>query len=424
MRHMFVKFKYFCFILVFNCLVVPIALKYWACEIFQNTSNIMEKVTKRASQYTPHILEKLHKRSCSRKRNVLFLKTHKTGGSTITNILNRYGESRELTFVLPRMGENRLDWPWFFHKESFFPLNGSEPNILCNHARYHQGNMRAVMPNDTIYVTILRNPVDQFESSFSYMTLDKILGMENSTNPIDEFFKDPDGVLVNYVLTQDLRINSDRLKLIRNGMFYDLGLESKDFENVTKIGNMIKQLENQFHLVMLTEYFEESVVLLKRLLCWDLDDVVYFSLKQRTVAWKQNISIPLKRKIEKWSAADVALYKHFNNTFWTILSNLGQNFKDEVEELRVKNTEMTELCLRKELHQSAELIQTAETKQFKVRYDIPHAARELCSRMTWDEIKYLKHLREIQIQRIARKYKEEKDESLLGPFYWLAKIFV
>lgn len=59
---MFVRFKYFCFILAFNCLVVPIALRYWACEIFQNTSNIMEKVTKRASQYTPHILEKLNKR--------------------------------------------------------------------------------------------------------------------------------------------------------------------------------------------------------------------------------------------------------------------------------------------------------------------------------------------------------------------------
>lgn len=363
-------------------------------------------------------------RSCSRKKNVLFLKTHKTGGSTVTNILNRNGESHDLTFVLPRMGENRLDWPWFFQKDSFHPLNGSEPNILSNHARYHQANMRDVMPNDTIYVTILRNPVDQFESSFSYMTLDKILGMKNSTNPIEEFFKDPDGVLVNYVLTQDLRINSDRLKLIRNGMFYDLGLESKDFENETKIKTMISNLENQFHLVMLTEYFEESIVLLKRLLCWDLDDVLYFSLKQRTVAWKKNISMPLKKKIEKWSAADVQLYHHFNRTFWAIIRNLGQDFQDEIEELRGKNAEMTKLCLREESFQSSELMQTAETKHFKVRYDIPHAARRLCSRMTWDEIKYLKHLREIQIQRVARKYKEQIDDSVLGSFSWLAKIFV
>lgn len=420
MRHMFLKLhklKYVCLLLLFNCLVVPFALKFWACEFFHTRGHLAEEVKRQVAEFTPHILEKLNKRSCTRKENILFLKTHKTGGSTITNILNRYGESRELTFVLPRVGENRLDWPWFFQKNSYFELNGSTPNILCNHARYSYENMRAVMPNDTIFVTILRSPVAQFESSFSYMTLDQILGMKNSSNPIEEFFKDPDGVLVNYVLTQDLRINSDRLKLIRNGMFYDLGLESKDFENTTKIQDMIKQLENQFHLVMLTEYFEESIVLLKRLLCWDLDDMVYFSLKQRTSGWKRNISEPLKEKIEKWSAADVALYNHFNTTFWTILKNLGQDFKDEIAALRARNMEMLELCIRKEHSQSADLFQTAETKQFKIRYDIPHAARQLCSRMTWDEIKYLKHLREIQTQRIAQRYKGSRQEgSMLGSF--------
>ena len=323
------------------------------------------------------------------------------------------------------MGENRLGWPWFFQANSFLDLNGTEPNILDNHARYHYENMRSVMPNDTIFVTILRDPVKQFESSFSYMTLDKILGMKNSTNPIDEFFKDPDGVLVNYVLTQDLRINSDRLKLIRNGMFYDLGLESKDFENATKVEAMIKQLESQFHLVMLTEYFEQSMVLLKRLLCWDLDDVVYFTLKQRAVSWKRNISEPLREKIQKWSSADVALYAHFNKTFWTILNNLGPDFHEEVESLKRRNREMMELCIRKENHHSAELLQTAETRQFKVRYDIPHAARQLCSRMTWDEIKYLKHLREIEIGRISRRYKKHnEDDSIITSLSWLAKMFV
>ena len=207
-------------------------------------------------------------------------------------------------------------------------------------------------------------------------------------------------------------------------IFYDLGLESKDFENKTEIDAMIKQLESQFHLVMLTEYFEESMVLLKRLLCWDLDDVVYFTLKQRAVAWKRNISEPLKQKIEKWSSADVALYAHFNRTFWTILHNLGRDFHDEVESLRTRNAQMMELCIRNEHHQSSELVQTAETRQFKVRYDIPHAARQLCSRMTWDEIKYLKHLREIEIQRISRKYKRHEDDSLLTSLSWFAKMFV
>lgn len=35
------------------------------------------------------------------------------------------------------------------------------------------------------------------------------------------------------------------------------------------------------------EYFDESLVLLKRELCWDLDDVVYFKLNQRSLEYKQ-----------------------------------------------------------------------------------------------------------------------------------------
>jgi len=258
----------------------------------------------------------------------------------------------------------------------------------------------------------------QFESSFSYMTLDKILGMENTTDPIEAFFKNPESVLVNYVLTQDLRINSDRLKLIRNGMFYDLGLESKDFDNNLKIRESIDLLDNQFDLVMMMEYFDESLVLLKRLLCWDLDDLVYFRLKQRANDWKRNISKPLQHKILHWSNADVQLYKHFNRTFWLILKNMGNDFWDEVKILKAKNKILEDLCLHKEHHISSELIQTAETKQFKLRHDIPYIAREMCKRMTWDEIKYLKYLRQIHIDKTENR-NSNKENTIFDSLLWI-----
>ena len=345
-------------------------------------------------------------RYCKPKKNIVFLKTHKTGGSTITNILNRFGESNQLTFILPKLGENRLDWPWFFRRDSFYPLNGSTPNILNNHARYNRDVIQEVMPNDTVYITILRNPIAQFESSFSYMTLDKILGMQNSTDPLEEFFRNPEQVLVNYVLTQDLRINSDRLKLIRNGMFYDLGLESKDFNNQKKIRTSIEQLDSQFDLVMITEYFEESLILLKRLLCWEIDDVVFFRLKQRSNELKRVVSKTLQKKIIHWSHADNQLYKHFNRTFWTALKGLGKDFWDEVNMLKAKNQVMSDLCLQQMNQASAELFQTVQTKQYKLRTNIPYSTREMCKRMTWDEIKYVKHLRQLQISNTERKYRK------------------
>lgn len=356
------------------------------------------------------------RRRCTSKKNIAFLKTHKTGSSTVTNILNRYGESRGLNFVLPKVGQNRLDWPWYFQMDSFHPLNGTAPNILCNHARYNRKVMDVVMPNDTIYITILRDPVTQFESTFSYMTLDKILGMGNSSDPLEKFFIDPQSVLVNYVLTQDLRINSDRLKLIRNGMFYDLGLESKDFDNKDRIREAIEHLDREFDFVMMQEYFDESLVLLKRLLCLELDDLVYFNLNERNTKFRRNITNKLKKKIHRWSYADVQLYNHFNRTFWKVLKSMGSDFWEEVKILRYKNKIMSDICLRKGNYTKTST-DAADVKLLKLKRDVPLIARTMCDRMIRDEVKYLKELREMQDERLVVK-KRENGWSVMSPISW------
>ena len=295
-------------------------------------------------------------------------------------------------------------------------MNKTVPNLLCNHARYNRKVMSTLMPNDTLYITILRDPVTQFESTFSYMTLDKILGMENSTDPLEKFFVDPQSVLVNYVLTQDLRINSDRLKLIRNGMFYDLGLESKDFDNKERIRKAIEQLDGEFDLIMMKEYFEESLVLLKRLTCLELDDLVYFNQNERKSNLRGTISNELKSKIRRWSYADVQLYNHFNKTFWKVIRSMGPDFWEEVKLLRYKNKIMRDICLRRGNYTKS-AADAADVKMLKLRHDIPLIARTMCERMTRDEVKYLKELREIQDKRLSTK-SNGNSWSLFSPISW------
>ena len=323
--------------------------------------------------------------------------------------------------VLPKTGQNRLAWPWSFQMDSFHPMNNTVPNVLCNHARYNRNVMQTLMPNDTLYITILRDPVAQFESTFSYMTLDKILGMENSTDPLEKFFVDPQSVLVNYVLTQDLRINSDRLKLIRNGMFYDLGLESKDFDNKARIQKAISQLDGEFDLIMMKEYFDESLVLLKRLACLELDDLVYFNQKERHSNLRRGISDGLKSKIRRWSYADVQLYNHFNRTFWKVLRSMGPDFWEEVKLLRNKNRIMRDICLRRGNYTKS-TADAADVKLLKLRRDIPLIARTMCERMTWDEVKYLKVLREVQDRRLAAASKRST-WSIYSPIFWFVSQF-
>ncbi len=42
------------------------------------------------------------RRNCSAQTHVAFAKTHKTGGTTVQNIIFRFGEQRRLSFVLPK----------------------------------------------------------------------------------------------------------------------------------------------------------------------------------------------------------------------------------------------------------------------------------------------------------------------------------
>ena len=44
-------------------------------------------------------------------------------------------------------------------------------------------------------------------------------------------------------------------------------------ENQEKIDAKIQELDDQFDFVILAEFFDEGLVILARLLCWDLEDV-------------------------------------------------------------------------------------------------------------------------------------------------------
>ena len=103
---------------------------------------------------------------CKPVNNILFLKVHKTGSSTVTNIFNRYGDKRDLIFALPT--EDSFHWPLRF-EASYATTFGGAPHILCNHARYNRAPMHFLFPKETTrYITMLRDPPTQLESVFNY----------------------------------------------------------------------------------------------------------------------------------------------------------------------------------------------------------------------------------------------------------------
>ena len=45
--------------------------------------------------------------------------------------------------------------------------------------------------------------------------------------------------------------------------------------------SFIDRTEREFDLIMITEYFDESLILLKRLLRWEFQDIVYTKLRSK-----------------------------------------------------------------------------------------------------------------------------------------------
>ena len=73
----------------------------------------------------------------------------------------------------------------------------------------------------------------------------------------------------------------------KNQQLFDLGLNNTEMENENVVSNKISQLDDQLHLVLIAEYFDESLVLLAKYLCWDLKQVRW----DKNVKFKKYITI-------------------------------------------------------------------------------------------------------------------------------------
>ena len=336
--------------------------------------------------------------SCQPKDSVLFLKTHKTGSSTITNILNRYGDFHNLTFALPHDGFYNFFWPLSFEKSFIADLQGKKPHILCNHARWNKQTMKELMRRDTVFITILRNPVSQFESTFSYMEFAHLLGIKATKDPLGTFFEDPGRTMAKISHLSGSGSVVPYLNLLRNGQSFDLGLKSAQFFMEEKTSDAIAEVDSSFNLVLMMEYFDESLVLLARELCWDIRDVAYFKLNQRRLSdVKTKLSDELVQKVRQWNRADVLLYDYFNRTFWKKVEKLGSTFWSDVSRLKHYNKVLEDACLLPGEHYAkAYTKQSKEIRGYALKNNLDPHLKLFCEKMITNEINYIERLRKIR----------------------------
>ena len=183
------------------------------------------------------------------------------------------------------------------------------------------------------------------------------------------------------------------MNLLKNGMFFDLGLGMSEYENEIAISSAIFDLSKKFTLVLIYEYLDESLVLLKRKLCWKTDDIIYFSsLMPRNMLRNFTISRAAKDAIERWNKADFMLYDFFNATLWEQIRN-EENFSSELESFKRRRHEVESHCEKGKIAEGTDIsfdfVDFNETQSS----GSPVELNDICIKLRMKDTDYLEYFR-------------------------------
>ncbi|XP_005090395.2 galactose-3-O-sulfotransferase 3 [Aplysia californica] len=301
----------------------------------------------------PNVPSTLNKNREKEIQHVVFVKVHKAASTTMHNILMRYAIKHELNVLLPKAGLHINQNGHQIPDDNLSPIPaGSKYDILSNHLIFDHDEVSSFFPADTFYVGIIREPFSQFLSAFVYYS--QIWRHQNLLNVIKDYPDNPIEAFIQYSgrYIGDTKPNT---VYVNNRMSVDFGFPLENFEaskrNHTKIESFLQQIDAIFDVVLIAEMFDESLVLLRRMLGWTTKDIIYmdknvFSGQHAKPSWiqKRDYSAHIKHLFENYAAIDIALYDYFLNRFEQKLDQQPKDFYAEVEAFKKLKLKITSYC--------------------------------------------------------------------------------
>ncbi|XP_041370922.1 galactosylceramide sulfotransferase-like [Gigantopelta aegis] len=326
-----------------------------ACAIFTILMVLNMYVFLRPSVYTrlvpevdnfcdPHLDHDVAATGSGKKKTVqhlVFLKVHKAASTTVMNIIIRFGLLRNLTFMTPRKMNTISEHGAFLATDILPPFQNGTYDILCNHMIFNKTAISRFFPSDSKYIAILRDPFEQMVSAFMYYKFvypkSYLLNIAGK-NPISTYLENP--------LKHEPQ--NPMFSFTFNRMSIDLGYNPKLLLNasVSQATDFIRQLEKDFDLVLIVDYFDESIVLLRRLLGWELKDILYVSANSfKTKSFRFSPEDRLRH--QRWAWLDNAIYSHFYKVLWLKIFKQGPAFFDEVHTFQSVRRLVQTFCSQK-----------------------------------------------------------------------------
>ena len=352
-------------------------LKLFKEKALRNLFNVLRKkntnLKGRNTSFTdPQLLYRRRKteKLCSEKQNIAFLKVHKCGSSTVANIIQRFVLGRDLNVVLPFKPRRVLQYNYLGYDNLFDqrmvvpPPSGESLNVLYNHVVYKRNTFKKLLPNNTFYFAIVREPVSKFLSAMRYYNYAKQItksvykrkfGVNYiNVSSFDSKILDLDPTVLSDFLKDEFLIKMySKNRYLFNSMAYDFGIPRDKTENLLYVRQYLQSLDKEFHFVMIMEHFDESLILLKRYLCWDHKTIMYVAKKRsdgsktnRSIQTASDLTDEAVRIIQQSQKADMMIYSHFNESFWRLMSKASPDFFSEVKYFKEVRSTVAAFCKR------------------------------------------------------------------------------
>ena len=251
-----------------------------------------------SSDYTPP--------RCKPRKTVYMLRVPKTGSTTLLNIMYRYVKRYELK--MPHLYlELIASRNYIIREDLMYPTEAPPPpfgsyNFYGEHIAFNQSDVDHVLGPGSFKLAAVRYPLTQFRSIFKEWHLGRKMKL-SSTDPVREY-------LTSRLKSQDL---------VNASPFYThsltarhFGLTEENYLNHTAIKHVIEIADKAFDLVMVNEFYDESLILLKRRLCWEPRDILYIPNR---ISRYRNIPTlmpwEVEHSLQTLNPADFALFRHF-----------------------------------------------------------------------------------------------------------------
>ena len=247
-------------------------------------------------------------------RHLYFLKVHKAASTTTQNIFLRFGMTRNLSMMTLtrifmstpiRKFDSRLPKP---------PpqrLENGKYDIYCEHSIYDEAFLMRKLHPDTVNIAIIREPLAQLKSFFNHLHPSRL---QRDHNAFSRF------------MNNTSRNCPHRKCRLSNPMSREFGYAG----NSTKsFAEYLKYLESKF-FVLIYEYLSESLLIMKKMLCWPMKDILYSQARIRNYPGKNLVDTNLSKRVANWNRRDDMLYQHFKRIMENRIQALGQSLQQEV----------------------------------------------------------------------------------------------